>query len=114
MSQEEKVRIGAPGWPADEESAVVLSSPCVISRRIAGKPKFGLSNGMRALLQERLVVNSSVRNWTTPGQFARLKGKRIEYIQATDEKFDGPGRLFKLTLGNGEEDEATVGLILPK
>ena len=114
MSKEEKAKVGAPGWPVDEGAAVVLGSTCLISRQIAGKPKFGLSNEMRALLQERLVVYSSVRNWTTSGQFERLKGKRIEFIQATDEKFDGPGRLFKVTLGNGDEDEATVGLVLPK
>lgn len=114
MSAEEKDRAGAKGWPADEEAAVVLGSACVISRGASRPPAFGLSPDMRALLQERLVVYWSVRNWTTPKQFELLKGKRISYIQDTEEKFSSPGRLYKLTLTNGEEDEATVGLILRK
>ncbi len=112
MSVDEKNRAGAGGWPEDEEAAVVLSSACVISREIARRPVFGLSPEMRALLQERMVVFWSVRNWTTPSQFEKLKGKRIVEIHDTEEKALGPGRLYKLTLANGEEDEATVGLVL--
>ena len=114
LSEEELGTIGVKLWPADEEASVVLGSACVISRRIAGKPIFGLSNEMRILLQERLVVYWSVRNWSTAGQFERLKGKRIADIKTTDEKFDGPGRLYKLVLANGDEDEATIGLVLRK
>lgn len=106
-----RLKVGE-GWPLEVEAAVCLGSTTVTSTELMGEPVFGLHSDTRHYLQERLVRFWSVRGWKGAGQAQELVGKRITAVSETDESHPGEGKLFKLALENGEEDEATVGLIL--
>ncbi len=112
LDEQEYRRLEAKGWPAGVEAAVVLGSGSLLSLRLAGVPRFGMNAAMRSVFQQRLVLWQSVRDWKSAGQHTQLKGKRIADVVQTGETHPAPGVLFKLALEDGQDDEATVGLIL--
>ncbi len=104
---------GMRGWPTDTEAAVVLGSTTLASPKSTGRVAFGLSLEMQHLLQAKLVDFWSVRGWKSFAQRDELIGKTILEISETDERADGPHKLYKITLGDGEDgDEITAGIVM--
>ncbi len=112
MAETLQTQIGAEGWITGMEAAVVLASATLVSREVAGPSRFSLTSEWRHALQERLVKFFSVRDWKSADQFNQLLHKRIAALSETDEPLPENGRLFKMALENGQDDEAAVGLVL--
>lgn len=106
------------GWPPGVEAAVAFSSTTTISRMVAGAPAFGLSLEMQHLLQQRIVTFFSVRDWKAAKQREEIIGKQVRAISETDEKPDGPAKLYKVHLadpgGLSGDDEITVAMLFRK
>ena len=119
MREADRNRTGSPkGWPQGVEAAAVLSSTTTIGRRVAGEPAFGLSSEMQHLLQQRLVSFFSVRDWKAAKQRKEILGKQILEISETDERTDGPAKLYKIHLADPGadtgDDEITVGVLFQR
>jgi hypothetical protein len=100
-------------WPSGVEAAVALGSTTLASPRVAGAVAFGISLGMQHLLQAKLVDFWSVRGWKSFAQRDELVGKIIREISETAEVADGPHKLCKVTLDDGEDgDEIAAGVVL--
>ncbi len=112
MEDEEQARIGAKGWPTVTEGAVVFGSSTLISRSLAGVPRFGMTPEMRSYFQRRIVLWASVRDWKRAAQHDQLVGKTIRAVDDTGERHPESGALFKVALGDGQDDEVTVGIVL--
>lgn len=109
-------RVKAHGWPRETDGAVCLASTSAVSHKVLGPAKFGLSQDMTLLAQQRLVTFFSIRNWSRTEHADILEGKRVVAVQRTSEVFRGPGPLFKLMLADlmlaDPDDEMTVGIVL--
>lgn len=105
-------RVKARGWPVDTAAAVCLASATVVSHKVLGQARFGLSQDMTMVAQQRLVDFFSIRNWSRTEHADILEGKRIVGVRRTSEVFHGPGTLFKVALAGDEDDEMSVGIVL--
>jgi hypothetical protein len=105
-------RVKARGWPVDTAAAVCLASATAVSHKVLSQAKFGLSQDMTMLAQQRLVDFFSIRNWPRTEHADVLEGKRVVGVRRTAEVFRGPGALFKLALAGDEDDEMSVGIVL--
>jgi hypothetical protein len=112
MDRNTQGRVKARGWPTDTPAAVCLASATAVSYRVLGPAKFGLSQDMTMLAQQRLVDFFSIRNWSRTEHADILEGKRVVGVRRTSEVFRGPGTLFKLALAGGDDDELSVGIVL--
>ena len=83
-----------------------------MSHKVLGQVKFGLSQDMTMVAQQRLVTFFSIRNWSRTEHADLLEGKRVVSVQRTSEVFRGPGALFKVMLAGDADDEMTVGIML--
>jgi hypothetical protein len=111
LSAAEQTRVGAQGWPPDIAAAVVMGSANLVSRRLAGLPRFGMTAEMRSRFQQRLTLWLTVRDWQAAHRFRQLIGHRIADVVETRERHPEGGILFKLALDNDQDDESIVGLI---
>lgn len=119
MRESDKSRTGSQkGWPSEVEAAAVLASATTIGRRVAGESSFGLSSEMQHVLQQRMVTYGSVRDWKAASQRKEIIGKQIMEVSETDEKTDGPAKLYKIHIadpgGDTGADEVTVGMLFRK
>jgi len=111
MDRSTQGQVKARGWPVDTDAAVCLASASAASHKVTGATKFGLSQDMTMLAQQRLVTFFSIRNWSRTEHADILEGKRVVGVRRTSEVFRGPGALFKVMLAEGD-DEMTVGIVL--
>lgn len=111
MDRNTQGRVKARGWPPDTGAAVCLASASAVSHRVLGPAKFGLSQDMTMVAQQRLVTFFSIRNWSRTEHADILEGKRVVGVARTSEAFRGPGALFKVMLAD-HADEMTVGIVL--
>jgi hypothetical protein len=112
MDRNTQGRAKARGWPVDTPAAVCLASATAVSHKVLGQARFGLSQDMTMVAQQRLVDFFSIRNWSRTAHADILEGKRIVGVRRTSEVFRGPGTLFKVALTGHEDDEMSVGIIL--
>lgn len=112
MDRNTQGRVKARGWPTDTDAAVCLASASAVSHKVLGPAKFGLSQDMTMVAQQRLVTFFSIRNWSRTEHADILEGKRVIGVQRTSEVFRGPGALFKVMLAGEVDDEMSVGIVL--
>jgi hypothetical protein len=112
MDRNVQGRVKARGWPADIDAAVCLASASAVSHRVLGPAKFGLSQDMTMVAQQRLVTFFSIRNWSRTEHADIIEGKRVVGVHRTSEIYRGPGALFKVALAGDTDDEMTVGIVL--
>jgi hypothetical protein len=112
MDRNTQGRVKARGWPVDVDAAVCLASATAVSHRVVGPAKFGLSQDMTMVAQQRLVTFFSIRDWSRTEHADLLEGKRVVSVARTSEVFRGPGALFKVTLAGDADEEMTVGIVL--
>ena len=111
MSSEDREKLKARGWPADTESAIVFGNTTVISRQLVGPPVFGVDARIRGLLQEKLTLFWTVRDWKQDARASELEGMTIVKVDQTREIHREKGILHKVHLSNGRDDEASVGIV---
>lgn len=112
LDRDTQGRVKARGWPVDTRAAVCLASATAVSHKVLGQAKFGLSQDMTMVAQQRLVDFFSIRNWSRTEHAHILEGKRVVGVRRTSETWRGPGALFKVALAGDEDDEMSVGIVL--
>jgi hypothetical protein len=105
-----------PAFVADEagfdarsdmpESVVVLASTTLVSRALVRNRRFlSLSQPMLPLLQEKLSRFLTTRGYASDRELDALAGRRVVDVRRTDETISGPSRLYKVVLGEADDDE---------
>ncbi len=105
----------ARAWPDAEAAACLANTTLVTPGTLIKASRFSISREMQHVLQQRLVTFWSVREWMRERHVEKaLIGKRIARVEKTDEYADGPAKLYKVFLENGDDDEATFGIIVKR
>lgn len=88
------------------ESVVVLANTTLISRALVRNRRFlSLSQPMLPLLQEKLSRFLTTRGYASERELQALAGKRVVDVRRTDETVSGPSRLYKVVLGEADDDD---------
>jgi hypothetical protein len=97
------------------ESVVVLGSTSLVSRALVQKRRFiSLAQPMLPFLQEKVSRFFTTRGYASTRELEAMAGKRVVEVKRTDETVSGPSRLYKIVLGESDDDdgddEITVSL----
>lgn len=88
------------------ESVVVLANTTLVSRALVRNRRFlSLSQPMLPLLQEKLSRFLTTRGYASDRELQALEGKRVIDVRRTDETVSGPSRLYKVVLGEPDDDD---------